>query len=429
MPSNSWCMITDKHLRTPFDPILYLTQLEIVQGRETITQKLTQSLELTFPAESVDDLPSIATPTGPLNGKLIAKNFPIYSTCVPGTWAAPSPTMIVIIIVTLDSDRGIEILVHKETTALSLDGPDPPPTARPTDGNPGLIPTGTPQTAIMTNSPAPGDPIEPPNGSGGDSTDPSPVGGLTFPSPTPFALTPPQGPGLSYLGETITSGSEALGFVIGGQTLGSGGVITDGASNVVSLDQNSTPSIAVINGSPQQLSFVTQPPSLFVSGIPVPERADGAFVFNDQTLQPGGTIVIAGTTISLGPGATPTNIVVNGITSSLSSTTLPVLTLSGMTYTASSLPGAYVFDGKTLAPGGEAITVSGNTFSLAPGGTAIVINGRTSTLGATNATATTSNRGLPTQSPKSAAAGKVKSQISSLFFLLITAVLLPALVA
>jgi hypothetical protein len=418
-------MIIDEHPRTPFDPILYLTQLEIIQGQDTITQKLTQSIELAFPAEFIDDLPSTATPTGPLNGRLIAQNFPNYSSCVPGIWTAPSPTMIVIIIVTLDSDRGIEILVHKETTALSLDGPDPPPTAKPTDGNPGLIPTSTPQTAITTTSPAPGDPIEPPNGSSGDSADPSPVGGLTFPSPTPFALTPPQGPGFSYLGQTITSTSGVLGFVIGGQTLGSGEVITDGASNVISLDQNPTPTIAFINGSPQQLSFVTEPPSLFVSGIPVPERPDGAFVFNDQTLRPGGTIVIAGTTISLGPGAIPTNIVVNGITSSLSPTTLPVLTLSGMTYTASSLPGAYVFGGTTLAPGGPAVTVSGNTFSLAPGGTAIVVNGQTSTLGTRNATATTTS----TQSAKTAAAGKVLSQISSLLLLFSTAAFLPVLLA
>jgi hypothetical protein len=424
-------MITDEHLRTPFDPILYMTQLEIVQGGETITQKLTQSIELAFPAESVDDLPSIATPTGRLNGKLIAQNFPAYSTCVPGTWAAPSPTMLVIVIVTLDSDRGIEILVHIETTEESLDGPSPPPTAKPTDGNPGLIPTGMPQTIVTTTSPAPGDPIEPPNGSNGDSVGPSPVGGLTFPLPTPFALTPPQGPGFSYSGQTVTSASGVLGFVIGGQTLGSGGVITDGAFNIVSLDQNPTPTIAVFNGSPQQLSFITQPPSLFISGIPVPERPDGAFVFNDQTLRPGGTIIIAGTTISLGPGATPTNILVNGITSSLSPTTLPVLTLSGATYTASSLPGAYVFGGQTLAPGGPAVTVSGNTFSLAPGGTAIVVNGRTSTLAAT---ATTSNPGSPksqasTQDTKNAAAGKILSQISSLFFIFIAAVFLPVLLA
>lgn len=104
----------------------------------------------------------------------------------------------------------------------------------------------------------------------------------------------------------------------------------------------------------------------------------------NAVLTPGGTAVIAGTTVSLASAATA--VVVNGQTQSLSSpaiTAAPLVTVGGTVYHPNA-GSTYDIGGSLLSPG-QAITVSGTTISLAQGGTAIVVNGVTTTLGGAGA--------------------------------------------
>jgi hypothetical protein len=444
--------LTDTKSRIPYDAVLYLTRLEIIQCQQsgfskaargdeclspiTIIQILSRPFAIPFPTESIEDLLKIATPTGKLNGKNL-QTVPTYSSCVPGSWIATEPTMIAMVTVTLDGNNVNALRVHTEKKATSFLDPLPPITY--TDPVP--TPTDTAQQ-IVTPSPPAGNgqtPNDFPQETGTDTADGSPqesIGGFYIPLPTPVALYSPQGPSLSVFGEIITAGSGKLVFVIDGQTLANGEVITDSGFNIVSLDQNPTPVIANVNGTPQPLASITQPPTLYISGVPIPEQADGAFIINSQTILPGQTIIVAGTTISLGAGPSPSNIVINGVTSSLSPTLLPVLTISGTTYTASPLPGEYVIGGQTLDPGGPAITVSGSTFSLAPGGSTVVINGHTSVLGVTNATTMSTRNSdttmgiaqIATSSVKAGATRDFLAQSSSFCILFSTVSVLLAMV-
>ncbi|KAF2719664.1 hypothetical protein K431DRAFT_212525, partial [Polychaeton citri CBS 116435] len=98
-----------------------------------------------------------------------------------------------------------------------------------------------------------------------------------------------------------------------------------------------------------------------------------------QTLTPGGTAVIDGTTVSLGKSAT--NVVINGRTQALNApmiTPAPFITVDGTVYQPN-LQSTYYIDGHALTPGGI-ITADGTTISLAAGASAVVINGVTRTL-------------------------------------------------
>lgn len=193
----------------------------------------------------------------------------------------------------------------------------------------------------------------------------------------PMITSPPT---LTIAGEvyTATSGS----FVIDGQTLTPGGVLTvDGT--VVSLGPSAT--IAVINGITSTLAYpptITSPPTLTIAGQ-VYTATSGTFVIGTQTLTPGAILTISGTTVSLGPSASFA--IVNGVISTLVSpptiTAPPFLTIGNTVYTAT-VNGAgttYVIAGQTLTPGG-AITVDGTRISLAASATALVVNGRTTSL-------------------------------------------------
>jgi hypothetical protein len=111
---------------------------------------------------------------------------------------------------------------------------------------------------------------------------------------------------------TATSGS----FVIDGQTLTAGGVITvDGST--ISLAPGATG--IVINGQTTLLNPtgpITNAPLLTVGSETFSAISGTSYVIHGQTLTPGGTIVYDGTTISLAPGATELFITSSGRTSS-----------------------------------------------------------------------------------------------------------------
>lgn len=196
---------------------------------------------------------------------------------------------------------------------------------------------------------------------------------------------------------TVIGGSTQ--FVIGpGQTLTPGGVLTvDGTT--FSMPSDGSGSTVVVNGVTSTLSGTGLPVITAGSQSVTASVIDGttAFVLGDKTLTPGGVVTVDGTTISMPESASGSVVVVNGVTSTLGQpavTSAPELTIDGKTYSATVRDGTTEYSlgpGTTLKPG-EAITVSGTTYSLDSKGTALVINGKTSSipkLPATNSATTT----------------------------------------
>ncbi|KAF9698475.1 hypothetical protein EKO04_003592 [Ascochyta lentis] len=194
-------------------------------------------------------------------------------------------------------------------------------------------------------------------------------------------------PTVTFGGQPITAkiiGGTTV-FVLNDKTLAPGSAITvDGTT--FSLPSGFHASSVVINGQTQRLSAGL--PALTINNSPVTATvADGTTEFvlaPGETLTPGGVLTISGTTYSLPTSGAGSTIVINGATSRLNPSHLPVLPLSSEAVTATIAHGttAFVFGpGVTLTPGGV-VTVSGTTFSLptTASGSVVVINGVTSTL-------------------------------------------------
>jgi hypothetical protein len=221
------------------------------------------------------------------------------------------------------------------------------------------------------------------------------VGGKT--SQLPRVFQPPTPPMLTIGSSTLTPNAATQFFIAPGQTLTPGGVATvDGT--IVSLAPSA--SFVVVGGSTQVLPTdsillptTTKAPQFVVGGSTITAQAaqispDTAptFVISEQTLLPGGTVVtFSGTTLSLDPSGNV--LVINGLPSTIKAQTgaasSPLtITVSNEILSALSKSSGPVFvvGGKTLIPGGPAITVSGNTLSVALSASFIVINDVTSTL-------------------------------------------------
>jgi hypothetical protein len=214
-------------------------------------------------------------------------------------------------------------------------------------------------------------------------------------------------PVLTIGSSTLTPNAATQFFVAPGQTLTPGGTaIIDGT--LVSLAPSA--SLVVVGGSTQFLptaawvfgTVPTSPPQIVVGGTTITalsaqgnsgngnsdnqnNAASGpTFVVDGLTLAPGAqAITVAGTTLSLAPGGA--SVIVNGVTSAVAnpqaSFSEPTITVGNNMFTPISGPGnTFVIDGQTLAPGGQAITVSGTVVSLAPSASFVVVNGATSTL-------------------------------------------------
>lgn len=119
----------------------------------------------------------------------------------------------------------------------------------------------------------------------------------------PTQISNPQSaapPLLTFAGTTYTANS-ASDFTIAGQILTPGGTIQV-ANTLISLA--ATPTIAVINHSTQNLATApvaattTDVPVLTFDGTAYTANPSSAFIIGSQTLTPGGTITVSGTTIS-----------------------------------------------------------------------------------------------------------------------------------
>jgi hypothetical protein len=193
-----------------------------------------------------------------------------------------------------------------------------------------------------------------------------------------------------------------VGFPIAGQTLQAGGpaITVDGTrlslapGGTALIIGSSTSAIAAAAGAATAIPELTIGNQVFTANA-----ATQFYLSAGQTLTPGGTVVISGTTISLDSEATA--VVINGQTRSFGSspnamiTSSPdVIRVNGQAF-APNAGGTYLISGQTLTPGGS-ITVTGpngvETLSLASSGTELVaiVSGHTitSTLDAAAADAT-----------------------------------------
>jgi hypothetical protein len=235
------------------------------------------------------------------------------------------------------------------------------------------------------------------------------VGGSTT-IQLPLVSIDPAPPVLTIGSSTLTPNAATQFSIAPGQTLTPGGTATiDGT--LVSLAPSA--SFLVVAGSTQLLpnaiagsgAVATSPPQIFVgattiTALPAQSNPNGpnnnqdnpqndagpgpTFVVDGQTLAPGGhAITVSGTTLSLVPGGS--SVVVNGVTSAVANlpaqSPQPTIVLGNTVFTPVSGQGnTFIIEDQTLAPGGQAITVSGTVISLAPSASFVVVNGVTSTL-------------------------------------------------
>jgi hypothetical protein len=196
-------------------------------------------------------------------------------------------------------------------------------------------------------------------------------------------------PAVTFGGHQVTA--QVVGgttqFVLGDKTLAPGGSAVTIDGTTFSLPPGFQGTSIVINGATQRLSPGL--PVLTLSNSPVTAvAADGTTAFvlaPGQTLTPGGSLVVDGTTYSLPVSGGASTILINGVTSLLSPSPLPVLPVGVDHVTGTITHGttAFIFGPDvTLTPDGV-VTVSGTTISYpaSASGSVVVINGVTSTLG------------------------------------------------
>lgn len=201
--------------------------------------------------------------------------------------------------------------------------------------------------------------------------------------PVVIATSPPK----LTIGNSVVTADASSNYIIAGQILQPGQAITV-SGTAISLSPSAT--AVIINGHTDSLSaypvVATQIPPLITldSSILTANSASDYILPGGQTLIPGASaLIISGSAYSLAPSATV--LVIGTSTEPLSpqymgmSTGLPILTVGSAHITADSAS-EYIVDGKTLIPGGAAITISGIAYSLAPSATALVIGTSTEAL-------------------------------------------------
>ena len=160
-------------------------------------------------------------------------------------------------------------------------------------------------------------------------------------------------------------------YLIGSSTLTPGGVVVV-AGTTISLAQGAT--ALVVNGqtsivSPSVTPIITNAPLLTIGSQTYTAISGTTFVIGEQTLTPGGTITVSGTTISLAPGAT--QLVYGSSGRSTTTVLFPATTTndSSMNGTASPSAGASGRNGQAAATSsrqgsGSTINVDGLVFSF-----------------------------------------------------------------
>ena len=200
--------------------------------------------------------------------------------------------------------------------------------------------------------------------------------------PLSFAtIRPPViAPVLFFDGSTYTADSSSH-FIINGQTLAPGGVVTVSGTPI---SYAAAGTAVVIGASTEQVSYPQITPSATIisfDGNTYTANPSSAFIINGQSLTPGGIITVSGTPISY--PAVGAAVVIGTSTEPFSyakmSSTAKVITFDGSTYTADA-SSDYVINRQTLTPGGV-VTVSGTRISYDSDGRDVVIGTSTEGVG------------------------------------------------
>lgn len=194
------------------------------------------------------------------------------------------------------------------------------------------------------------------------------------------ASTPVQAiPALTFGGSTYLA-DQASRFVIAGETVTPGGVITV-SSTRISIARGADS--AVVGSSTQSLlnAAVTPKPVLTFGGSTYIAGDSTDFAIDGQTLTKGGTIKVGGTQMSLDQAGT--NVVIGTSTQTLGTTSAVVqelvISFGGSIYSADSSSN-FIIGSQTLTEGGV-ITVQGTPISYAAAGTDVVVGTSTEAVG------------------------------------------------
>lgn len=174
--------------------------------------------------------------------------------------------------------------------------------------------------------------------------------------------------------QSITAQGTSAIVVASSVPLQPGGPAVTVSGQTISLAPSA--SFLVVDGSTQNANATPAPGAGTTIAITQPNGA----VISDISVQAGGPVTtVSGHTISLAPSAS--YVVVDGNTQTLAqgTSTTPVFTAAGQTYTADAASGFTIASGTILQPG-HAVTISGTTISLAPSASYVVVNGATRTL-------------------------------------------------
>ena len=180
--------------------------------------------------------------------------------------------------------------------------------------------------------------------------------------------------------QEYTAGSASQ-YIVGTQTLAPAGqaVIVDGIP--YSLAPSATAFVSGSTTIPLAPGSSRIPPSITVGGTTYTANSRSQYIIGSQTLLPGApTTVIGGISYSLAPAA---NALVSGsITIPLSptpSSTLPKITLDGITYTANSAS-QYIVGTQTIVPNGGSVVINSTPYvlSVGPSKEALIVGTSTS---------------------------------------------------
>jgi hypothetical protein len=404
-------------VETSATPFVHFTAYEVESGNSTLTVQLASAYIYEYSLKGIEN---DITAVGPLPDDFLER-IP-QSNCDAGQLQAEVTVVIVVDLYYQNLPMLNSFIVHFESTAIGFD--DPPVSVN-NDGS-SIAPPLTmddwdissvnakPTTQVSINPNVRPDPV--PTTSAGNNNANNNQRPSSYQVPVPDE---PQ-PTLVTVGVIgtipVVIGPSSV-VVVGSQTLQPGGpaIIVDGVTPV-SLAPSAT--AIIVDGTTSQLPQVVNPPVQQPERPPpvltigtstlTPNAATQFFIAPGQTLTPGGIATVDGTVVSLAPSAS--FVVIGSSTQFLPApapgigpiaTILPQIVVGGTTVVAlpsdgvvvpsnnqnnvQNLPNVdagpgptFVVDGQTLAPGGQAITVSGTTLSLVPGGSSVVINGVTS---------------------------------------------------
>ncbi|TKA26453.1 hypothetical protein B0A50_05289 [Salinomyces thailandicus] len=186
-------------------------------------------------------------------------------------------------------------------------------------------------------------------------------------------VLPVSGGGAAIGSATLSRGQSTSIEGIGNVVAGSSGVVVDGSSiqySVTTARAGLTAPVVTIDGQVYTANSLSDGDLVLQNGqTTATVDADGApITLGSEVISAGSSnqLIAGSSTISLPAADTPPK--------------ATVLTVGGQVFTADS-EGDLNVGGTTLAPG-NAVTLSGTTYSLAPSGSEVVVNGVTQTLGA-----------------------------------------------